>query len=449
MLNILTSTINNSMRMLLWLVYLAILTSNCQAEVKPLDKLPLTELERFSTVVEHIKNYYVNPIEDTVLYESAIRGLLAGLDPHSAYLNEEEYAELKVSTSGKFGGVGMEVTLEDGFIRVIAPIDDTPAQRAGVQAGDIVIRLDETPVKGLSLKDAVDMMRGKPGTEITLTVLRAKQAQPIKIKVIRDIINVQSVKSKVIEDHYAYFRISQFQSDTGADLIKEIKALKKTLGKKLYGVLIDLRNNPGGILEASVEVTDSFLDKEKLKHNGVIVYTKGRMGAQITEKAKSKDILENAPLVVLVNGGSASASEIVAGALQDHRRAIIVGTKTFGKGSVQTILPLKDQRGLKLTTALYYTPAGRSIQALGITPDITIEDVTLPKPEKDLLSELLLKEADLSGHLETNNNQQNQEAVKTKPNGEDTQLPLMYTDYQLYQALNILKGLHVSVASAA
>lgn len=307
-----------------------------------------------------------------------------------------------------------------------------------MQAGDIIIRINDTPVKGLTLKAAVDMMRGKPGTDVLLTVIRQKESQPLKLKLTRDIISVQSVKSKILDDNYGYVRISQFQNDTGNDLVQTIKTLKKSLKDNLRGVLIDLRNNPGGILESSVEVVDTFLDKDKLKYDGLIVYTKGRMGSQVTEKAKSKDLLGGAPIVVLVNGGSASASEIVAGALQDHHRALIVGNKTFGKGSVQTILPLKEQRGLKLTTALYYTPSGRSIQATGIVPDINIDNIVIPKPEKDSLSDLLLKESDLQGHLENNSNKS---AANKDDKDKPTDGPLMYSDYQLYEALNILKGL--------
>ena len=408
--------------------------------------LPVAEIQRLTTVIDHIKNYYVNPVDDKVLYENAMRGMLAGLDPHSAYLDEEEFADLKVSTSGKFGGLGIEFILEDGFIRVISPIDDTPAAKAGLKAGDLVIRLDDVAVKGLSTREAVDKMRGKPGTAINLTLLRKGEMKPLKIKVVRDIINVQSVKTKMLDKNYAYIRISQFQNDTGDELIKHLRELKAK--NKLHGVILDLRNNPGGVLDASVQIADAFLNKDKLKHDGLIVYTKGRVGAQIREKARSKDMLENVPMVVMINGGSASASEIVAGALQDHNRAIIVGSEpSFGKGSVQTILPLKDKRGLKLTTALYYTPAGRSIQATGIEPDIMIENIRIPesKNEKDPdgSNGLLLRETDLQGHL-ANGTGSSAGAQAAKDNKPKADLPLIYTDYQLYQALNILKGIAVT-----
>jgi carboxyl-terminal processing protease len=433
------------------------------------DKIPLADLQRFSTVMDNIKNYYVKPIDDATLFENAVRGMLTGLDPHSSYLDTEEFADLKQTTSGKFGGLGIEVTPEDGLIRIISPIDDTPAQRAGIQAGDLIIRLNDTPVKGLSLKEAIDMMRGEKGTQITLTVIRQNEPKPLVIPINRDIINVQSVKSKTLEDQYGYIRVSQFQSNSGDDLTHAIQALKKANGGKLKGLILDLRNNPGGILEASVQISDAFLDRDKLKYDAVIVYTKGRIsGSQIKEKAHAGDLLNGAPLVVLVNRGSASASEIVAGALQDHQRAVIMGTQTFGKGSVQTVIPLKDKRGLKLTTALYYTPAGRSIQAIGIKPDITVENIQIPKGTTDELDALYVRESQLQGHFangtpkpeNTNMNpntgtragtstdtsaQTGKKSAndKTQATGktDKTDQPLVNTDYQLYEALNVLKAL--------
>lgn len=406
------------------------------------DELPVEEIQRLTTVIDYIKNYYVNPIKDNTLYDNAIRGMLAGLDPHSAYLDVEEYEDLKVSTTGKFGGLGIEVIMEDGFVRVISPIDDTPAAKAGVKAGDLIIRLDDTSIKGLSLKTAVEKMRGKPGSTITLMIIRKGEVKPLRIKVIRDIINVKSIKAHMLEQNYAYIRISQFQNDTGNELTKIINSLKEK--HKIKGAILDLRNNPGGILDSSVQIADAFLDKDKLKYDGIIVYTKGRIGSQIKEQAHSKDILNNAPLVVMINGGSASASEIVAGALQDHGRAIIVGPEpSFGKGSVQTILPLKDKRGLKLTTALYYTPAGRSIQAIGIKPDITIENIRIPEVQKDNNGNgIYLRETDLQGHLENSTlKASDMQTDKKEDKAKQKELPLIYTDYQLYQALNILKGI--------
>lgn len=404
------------------------------------NQLPLTDLDRFTTVIEHIKNYYVKNVEDTTLFENAIRGMLAGLDPHSAYLNQEEFAELRASTSGKFGGLGIEVTLEDGFIKVISPIDGTPAAKAGMQPGDLIVRLNDTPVKDLTLTEAVDRMRGKPGTDIFLTVVRKNETKPLKLKLTRETINVQSIHSKMLEDGYAYVRISQFQNDTGNDMIKELKKLTNDSKTKLKGLVLDLRNNPGGVLDASVTTASAFLDRDKLPYDKVVVFTKGRInGSQVKEKANGKDWLKGAPMIVLINGGSASASEIVAGCLQDYKRAIILGTASFGKASVQTVLPLKDQRGLKLTTALYYTPAGRSIQARGIVPDITVDNLAIPKPQANTAEDLMIHEVDLEGHLET------KPAEATAPTAAATNNDgsLMFTDYQLYQALNALKAQQV------
>lgn len=426
--------------------------STKEASASSNEKLPLNDLQRFTTVVENIKNYYVKPTEDSFLLENAMKGMLSGLDPHSSYLDKDDYEELKAATTGKFGGLGIEVVPEDGLIKVISPIDDTPAQKAGIQAGDIIIRLNDTPVKGLSLREAIEKMRGEKGTNITLTIIRQGENKPLKVVVTRDTINVKSVRSEMLEDNYGYVRISQFQSNSGDDVVQAVQNLKKTNGGKLKGLVLDLRNNPGGVLDASVQVSDAFLDREKLKYEGVIVYTKGRMsGSQIKEKAHSGDILSGAPIVILVNGGSASASEIVAGALQDHHRAVVVGTQTFGKGSVQTVIPLKENRGLKLTTALYYTPAGRSIQADGIKPDIIVQNMKFPaSTEVDQTGGFLLREEDLRGHLENGGNKEQakknststQASSSSSPNAKDNKdLPLVNRDYQLFEALNILKGL--------
>jgi carboxyl-terminal processing protease len=334
------------------------------------------------------------------------------------------------------------VVIEDGFVRIISPIDDTPAYKAGLQPGDLIIRLDNTPVKGLSARETLDKMRGEKGTSVTLTLIRQNEAKPIQLTLIRDIIHTQSVKSKSLEEGYAYIRISQFQNNTGDELLRNIQTLKKNNQGTLKGLILDLRNNPGGLLDASVQVSSAFLDKDKLKYEGVIVSAKGRLpSAHLKEKARNKDVLNGAPLVILVNGGSASASEIVAGALQDHKRAIVMGVTTFGKGSVQTVLPLKDDRGLKLTTALYYTPAGRSIQATGIQPDIRVENIKIPAKSLETdTSQFLLREEDLQRHLE--NSRTANEAPKPNTSIAITQdAPLIESDYQLYEALNLLKGL--------
>ena len=395
--------------------------------------LPVEELRTFSDVFGRIKNDYVESVEDKELLENAIRGMLTGLDPHSSYLDVDQFKELQVGTSGQFGGLGIEVGMEDGFVKVIAPIDDTPAQRAGVQAGDLVIRLDDTPVKGMSLSDAVKIMRGEPGTDIELTIVREGLDKPLQVTITRDIIKVKSVKRRTLEPGYGYLRISQFQSKTADYLEDAIRDLKKENDDNLKGLVLDLRNNPGGVLNGAVAVSDAFLTK------GLIVYTEGRIDdSRLRFNATPDDLLNGKPIVVLVNQGSASASEIVAGALQDHKRAIILGSKTFGKGSVQTILPLSGGTALKLTTARYFTPSGRSIQAEGITPDIELESLKVAAVEKSLDP---LSEADLSGHLDNGNGKKGKggkKADEDEDNGD-----LAQSDYQLYEALNMLKGLSI------
>lgn len=403
--------------------------------------LPLEDLRTFTEIFAKIKNDYVEPVTDKALLENAIRGMLAGLDPHSAYLVPEDYRELQAGTSGEFGGLGIEVGMEDGFVKVIAPIDDTPAKRAGVEAGDLIIRLDEAPVKGMSLAEAVKIMRGKPGTDITLTVVREGQEKPLKITITRDVIKITSVKSEMVEPGYAYVRISQFQSRTGESVRDQISKLKEASNGQLNGLVLDLRSNPGGVLSAAVSVSDAFLKK------GVIVYTEGRLDdAKLKFNAKPTDILDGAPIVVLVDGGSASASEIVAGALQDHKRAIIMGDKTFGKGSVQTILPMENGSALKLTTARYFTPFGTSIQAKGIEPDIKLDRLKLTLDDISGDSSRI-KEADLRRHLsngdeESGSGRPDKDAGKAEKDEAEKE-PLVRRDYGLYQAINLLKGLHI------
>jgi carboxyl-terminal processing protease len=401
-------------------------------EAKSTAGLPVEELRTFSDVFGRIKNDYVEDVEDSEMLNNAIRGMLSGLDPHSSYLDRDQFKELQVGTSGEFGGLGIEVGMEDGFVKVIAPIDDTPAQRAGIEAGDLIIRLDDTPVKGLTLNDAVKIMRGKPGTVLRLTVVREGVDQPLKIDIKRDIIKVKSVKSRMLEDGFGYVRISQFQSKTAENMVDAIEELKKEAGGALKGMVLDLRNNPGGVLNGAVAVSDAFLKK------GLIVYTEGRVSdSKLRFNATPDDILNTAPLVILVNQGSASASEIVSGALQDHHRAIVVGTPTFGKGSVQTILPLSNGTAVKLTTARYYTPSGRSIQAEGIKPDIELDQVRVSVLESSIDP---IKEADLSRHLSNGNG----EKPKTSQNKEEEEeQSLAEKDYQLYEALNLLKGLAI------
>jgi carboxyl-terminal processing protease len=400
-----------------------------------IETLPLEELRAFSEVFGQIKRSYVETVNDKTLIEDSIRGMLAGLDPHSAYLDPDSYKELRIGTSGEFGGLGIEVGMEDGFVRVVAPIDDTPAKEAGIQAGDVIVRIDDTPVKGMSLAEAVQRMRGKVGTKIILTVIREGEEQPLKFTLTRAVIKVKSVKSRILEDGYGYIRISQFQTETGPSMLEAIKKLKGEQGEQLKGLILDLRNNPGGVLSAAVEVTDAFLDK------GLIVYTDGRdLESKQKFRATSGDVLNRAPIVVLVNGGSASASEIVSGALQDHRRAIVMGARTFGKGSVQTILPLTQNTALKLTTARYYTPSGHSIQAEGIAPDIELESV---KISADSLSDIApIREADLSRHLTNGDKLPSEKQTKEV----DKKTSLVTEDYPLYEALNLLKALSIIAA---
>ena len=392
--------------------------------------LPLEELRTFAEVMDRIKAAYVEPVDDKTLLENAIKGMLGNLDPHSAYLEPEAFAELQESTSGEFGGLGIEVGTEDGFIKVVSPIDDTPASKAGIQPGDLIVKIDGQPTKGLSLMEAVDKMRGKAGSKINLTLVR-EGGKPFDVELTRAVIKVKSVRSQLLEDGYGLIRISQFQVNTGEEVGKALAKLRKDNGKKLRGLVLDLRNNPGGVLQAAVEVADHFLKR------GLIVYTEGRIAnSELRFNADPADASEGVPLVVLINGGSASASEIVAGALQDHKRGVLMGTDSFGKGSVQTVLPLNNDRALKLTTALYFTPNGRSIQAQGIVPDIEVARAKLTREDGGEL----IKEADLAGHLGNGN------GGADKPSGSKQQKAPrpQDDDYQLSQALNLLKGLSVT-----
>jgi carboxyl-terminal processing protease len=384
--------------------------------------LPLDELRLFAEVFERIKTAYVEPVDDAQLLEDAIRGMIAGLDPHSGYLEPDAYQDLQEYTSGEFGGLGLEVGLQDGFIRVISPIDDTPAQRGGVKAGDLIVKLDDTPVQGLSLNEAVALMRGKPNEPIVLTIVREGVDKPFEIKLIRARIKVASVKHRLLESGFGYLRVSQFQVNTGKDVVRAIQDFESK--GPLRGLVLDLRNNPGGVLQAAVEVSDAFIDE------GLIVYTEGRLAnAQLRYSASAKTAAPKVPMVVIINTGSASASEIVAGALQDHKRGLILGTDSFGKGSVQTILPLTADRAVKLTTALYFTPNGRSIQAQGIVPDIRVDEAEI----RNLDNGDRVKESDLSGHLVNGIG-----AAKAKT-GADAKL--VEQDFQLFEALNLLKAL--------
>ncbi|MDH3633121.1 MAG: S41 family peptidase [Gammaproteobacteria bacterium] len=395
--------------------------------LKENDQIPFEDLQAFTEVFSKVKSDYVESVDDKKLIEDAIRGMLSGLDPHSAFLNTSEFSDLKIGTTGQFGGLGIEVGMENGFVKVISPIDDTPASRAGVQASDLIIKLDERSVKGMTLNEAVKIMRGKPNTSIDLTIVREGEPKPLVITITREIIRVKSVKNRMLEPGFGYVRITNFQSRTTTDLLKAVSDLQKE--ERLKGMVLDLRNNPGGVLNGAVGVSDAFID------DGLIVYTEGRIDdSSHRYLATPGDSLNGAPLVVLVNGGSASASEIVAGAIQDHKRGIIMGTKSFGKGSVQTIQELRNGSAVKLTTARYFTPNGRSIQATGIEPDIKLSTVKLS--EADEKARDTYSESDLEGRL-SNPNGEKSGAGNEKDEGET----LAKTDFQLYEALNLLKGL--------
>lgn len=368
----------------------------------PLQALPLEELRQFADVFGAIKGNYVDPVEDKKLISEAISGMLSGLDPHSAFLDAKAYKEMQLSTSGQFGGIGIEIGTEDGFIRVISPIEDTPAERAGIRAADLIIRIGDRPAKGITTSEAVDLMRGKPGTSVTLTISRKGETAPRVFTLVRDVIKVQSVRSKMVEPGFAYARVSQFQDQTVASLSRHLDQLAGQ--GPLKGLILDLRNDPGGLLQGALGVSAAFLPPRTLvtSTDGRTPDARRRYYADPQDYARHGDdpigslpgIYKTLPMVVLVNAGSASASEIVAGALQDHKRATVIGTQTFGKGSVQTILPLSSTTAIKLTTARYYTPGGRSIQAKGITPDIVVDEYA----DGDL-SHLRVREADLKGHL--------------------------------------------------
>lgn len=412
-----------------------------EPEAPAAEALPVDEIRTFAEVFTKVKKDYVEELGDADLLESAIKGLLEGLDPHSSYLDEEAYLALQEGTTGQFGGLGIEVGMEDGFIKVISPIDDTPAQQAGIQAGDLIIRLDDTPVKGLSLSEAVNRMRGEPGTDITLTIVREGEEKPLKIAITRDLIKVRSVRSRTLAPGFGYLRISHFQIHTAEDARVALQKLKEDNDNELQGLVIDLRNNPGGTLSGAVGVSDLFLNK------GLIVYTKGRIeDSNLSFHAKPADMLNGAPIVALVNAGSASASEIVAGALQDHQRGVVMGQRTFGKGSVQSVLTISNNAALKLTTALYYTPSGRSIQAEGIEPDIVIDRVKIEAigGEADIITE-----ENLNQHLKgEENDEQDEELDEAAVKARETQT-MLEKDYALRQALNVLKGLKILSASVA
>ena len=394
-------------------------------------QLPIEDLKIFAEIFGKIKSDYVEDIDDSQLLNDAIKGMLDGLDPHTVYLDPESFREMNIDTHGEFGGLGLEVTMENGVIRIVAPIDDTPAHKAGLKSGDLIISMDGVQVKGLSLGESVSLMRGKPGSEIVLTIVRKDRPEPFEVTLKRAIIQLESVRAELLETGFGYVRVIQFQTGTATSLRQQLARLAREAGTALKGLVLDLRDNPGGVLDGAIQVSDTFL------RDGLIVSTRGRAeDSEVTFSASPKDYLNDAPLVVLVNGGSASASEIVAGALQDHGRALILGTTTFGKGSVQTILPMLNGAALKLTTARYYTPNDRSIQATGITPDVVSQPAESSQtPDGDVSR---LRESDLAGHLENELQKDNNATVDTKTD------PLLVSDPQVREALNILKGMVIA-----
>jgi len=386
------------------------------------DQGTFRSLKLFGDVFERVRAEYVEDVGDDELIEAAISGMLTSLDPHSSYLDEDRYRDMQVQTRGEFGGLGIEVTMENGLVKVVSPIDETPAFRAGIEAGDLISQIDGEAVMGLSLSEAVELMRGAPNTDIALTILREGAEEPMEIELTRAVIKISPVRSRVERD-VGYLRVTTFNEQTEDALTDAVDTIQAEVGDDLLGVVLDLRNNPGGLLDQAVEVSDLFLDR------GEVVSTRGRTAEEVQRfNARSGDALDGLPMVVLINGGSASASEIVAGALQDHRRAIVMGTQSFGKGSVQTIMPVSGAGAIRLTTARYYTPAGTSIQATGIVPDIEVKQATLDVEEAE---QQRRRESSLRGSLD---NDQNQDG------GDEERADLAERDYQLARAVDLLRG---------
>lgn len=424
-------------------VFIGISTQrHCAAEAKGSD---YESIELFTDVMAIIKKSYVDEVDTKKLIYGAINGMLSSLDPHSSFMPPETYKEMKIDTKGAFGGLGIEISIKDGILTVISPIEDTPAFKAGIKAGDQILKIDDKFTKDMNINEAVKLMRGPKGTKVVLTIMREGFDKPQEFTLVRDTIQVKSIRSRLMESGYGYIRIVQFQEKTDEDISKALKTLREENKGDLKGLVLDLRNDPGGLLDQAVRVVEHFVPEGKL-----IVYTEGRekdSKMQFLSKKGGKET--NYPIVALINGGSASASEIVAGALQDHKRAIIMGTQSFGKGSVQTIIPLSDDSGLRLTTARYYTPNGRSIQAKGITPDITVEHLEMPKESADKKEFLHIREKDLERHFENEDNKGGEQggSIKIEKKEKSTQQrpearpeDSLKNDYQAMRALDLLKG---------
>lgn len=453
-------------------------TTPASATEKSYEKvLSTADLQRLKAVISNIKQYYYKSTNDSMLFVNAIRGMLTGLDPHSDYLDVGDLKDLEMMTLGKFGGIGVEIIPDQGAIRVVSPLDDTPAYKAGIKAGDYIVQINNKFVRDMSLRDAARMMRGPKGTVLNLTIIRKNQHKPLLFKLRREIIKFKTVKERILEPGYGYIRLAGFQETTEKDMVRAVRRLQKLSQGGLKGLILDVRNNPGGLFESAVDIADDFLDAKILKNNRLIVYANGQGNeTQLTANATPGELLPNTPLVVLIDEGSASSSEILAGALQDHKRAIVVGTRSFGKGSIQTLIPIDKNSAIKLTTALYYTPLGRSIQAKGIEPDIVVEDMLLSKKYQEEHNSIpRIDESALVDHIQDQDNDSNVggvnddgDSAKINDNSSDDktnelgsskkdrnkkqkklasprpEAGLAYKDYQLYEALHILKSQNIT-----
>lgn len=408
--------------------------------------IPEDQIQRLNKAVEMIQDYYIQKVDEKTLMDNAINGMITKLDPHSAYLNKEDVRDLQTTVSGEFVGIGVELTTDRGLLKVVSPIEGSPAEKAGLKPEDLIIKINNHLVQDMSLNEAINQIKGKPNTTLSLTVLRKNNDKPKTIKVTREVVKVKAVQSKLLAPGYGYIRISLFQGPVAAQVEKAVTQLKKESNNQLKGLVLDLRNNPGGLLDVSAEVLNLFLDKASTeKYHNLAVYTKGRIpSADLKYTINDKDMISAVPMVVLINGGSASASEIVAGALQDYKRAIVMGTRSFGKGSVQTIIPISEDNAIKLTTALYYTPSGREIQARGITPDVVVP--TLAIDDKKDTNAIDFGEASYGNHIANHNNAKDSaKSDNTDPaSQQQSMLTLAKEDYQLYQALTVLEGMHAS-----
>lgn len=402
------------------------------------------QIETLSKAIQEIQKNYITPVDENTLMKNAISGMVTRLDPHSAFLEGRELDTLETTVSGEFVGIGVELTTERGMLRVISPIDGTPAAKAGLKPGDLIIKVNDKLIQDMTVSEAIDHIKGKAGTPVTLTIVRKNEEKPLIITITRETVKVQAVKTKILAPGYAYIRLSVFQGPVAQEVRQAILQFKKETHGNIKGLVLDLRNNPGGLLDASADVVDLFLNqKETARYHHLIVYTKGRIpNSDVSFSVKDEDIIPNVPMIVLINGGSASAAEIVAGALQDYKRALIMGSRSFGKGSVQTIIPINQNSALKLTTALYYTPAGREIQARGIEPDVIVPELSVD--EKQMTGLLDIDEANYDHYIQNNANDGYEKKAHDAKRNEQQKaaLKLAQEDYQLYEALMMLKGMH-------